>query len=120
MIALSGGFVREALFSLTFPTKIISISMFCISLAKFAVNINEGLMNQFLPSRELRLGDPLSPYLFILCVEYLSLKLSGSSQWKGTKLGGNGPTLSHLFFIDDLLFIGKASPSNAAYWDELL
>ncbi|GLT74509.1 hypothetical protein SLA2020_463010, partial [Shorea laevis] len=120
---LEWGFIKEALLFFNFPPSLISIIMSCISLSKFAVIINGGTTEYFQPSRGLRQGDPLSPYLFILCIEYLSLKIQGdinANGWKGSKLGKSGPVINHLFFADDLIFIGKATMTNASYLEDLL
>ncbi|GKV27995.1 hypothetical protein SLEP1_g37098 [Rubroshorea leprosula] len=59
----------------------------------------------------------------MLCIEFLSIKISEEARndgWNGSKIGKMGPTVSHLFFADDLIFIGKASMDNAVYLDNLL
>ncbi|GKV33503.1 hypothetical protein SLEP1_g42009 [Rubroshorea leprosula] len=85
--------------------------------------VNGGIFESFQPSKGLRQGDPLSPYLFILCLEFLSLHIQQDVQnghWKVAKLGRSGPIISHLFFADDLIFIGKASTANASHLKNLL
>ncbi|GLT37826.1 hypothetical protein SLA2020_121150 [Shorea laevis] len=116
-------FIREALLFFKFPPTLIKIIMSCISSTKFSILINGGISDSFQPSRGIRQGDPLSPYLFMLCVEFLSIKLQNdidSGGWLGSKIGKRGPTISHLFFADDLIFIGKASSANASYLINLL
>ncbi|GLT42706.1 hypothetical protein SLA2020_166920 [Shorea laevis] len=116
-------FIREALLFFKFPPTLIKMIMSCISSTKFSILINGGISDSFQPSRGIRQGDPLSPYLFMLCVEFLSIKLQNdidSGGWLGSKIGKRGPTISHLFFADDLTFIGKATRANASYLINLL
>lgn len=64
----------------------------------------------FLPSWGLRQGDPLSPYLFVLCMEVLSHKIKTAVEerkWQPIMLTRQGPAVSHLFFTDDLYFLGR-------------
>ena len=53
------------------------------------------------PSRGIRQGDPLSPYLFILCIEGLHGLMNQavlSGDIKGISICKYGPRLTHLFF----------------------
>ena len=70
----------------------------------------------FLPSRGLRHGDPLSPYLFFLCLEKLSHWIYTAmemNKWKPIKVSRGGPSISHIFFADDLVFFWEATCDQA-------
>ncbi|KAB2621987.1 hypothetical protein D8674_024169 [Pyrus ussuriensis x Pyrus communis] len=87
----------------------------CISSVKFAVLLNGQAGESFAPSRGLRQGDPLSPYLFILVGEVLSKLIQGAvdqGRLEGVKIGGSGPVISHLFFADDTLLFLRADVKN--------
>ena len=84
----------------------------CISSPTFSVIINGQSFAKFSSSRGIRQGCPLSPYLFVLAVNELSLKLQDALQdnhLTGILLGPNCPPIHSLMFADDLIVCGKAN-----------
>ncbi|GKV02762.1 hypothetical protein SLEP1_g15157 [Rubroshorea leprosula] len=82
--------------------------MSAICNSNVSILLNGERTNSFPPARGICQSDPLSPYIFILCMEFLALTITKASSlgyWKGSKAGRRGPSLSHLFFANDLLFI---------------
>lgn len=64
----------------------------------------------FSPARGLRQGDPLSPYLFVLCIERLCHQIEvavGQGEWKPISLSRGGPKLSHVCFANDIFCLSK-------------
>lgn len=67
------------------------------------------------PSRGLRQGDPLSPYLFLLCAEgfhALIQQVENSGRLQGVSLCREGPKVSNLLFVDDSLLFCHANDSE--------
>jgi hypothetical protein len=66
----------------------------------------------FQPSRGLRQGDPLSPYLFLFVADGLSRILQHEVN-RGAlyelKICRNAPSISHLLFADDTLMFLEAT-----------
>ncbi|XP_028089245.1 uncharacterized protein LOC114289680 [Camellia sinensis] len=112
---LEWGFIRQVLTFFNFPPLWIILIMSCVSTSSIAILFNGGLTDSFTPTRGIRQGNPLSPCLSILCLEYLSItinKACDENLWAPIKLSRGGPQLSHLFFVDDLILFGKATKSN--------
>ena len=116
-------FIKEMLVRINLPTSLIDIVMSCVSTVSASILINRETTDTILPSRGLRQGYPLSPYLFILCMDYLSQLIEAKCEvkhWHPVKVSQNGPAFSHLLFADDLLFFVKADTQNSLAIREVL
>lgn len=108
-------FIQEMLLSFNFPSKLIELIMSCISSVSSTLLFNGGYLKSFRPSRGIRQGDPLSPYLFIICMEFLSHLIErkcDNKSWTPVKTSKNGLPFSHLFFADDLVLFAHANLEN--------
>ncbi|CAL1358518.1 unnamed protein product [Linum trigynum] len=113
---ISWSFLLSTLEAAGFPQEFISLVMACVTTASFQVLWNGSCTEEFKPTRGLRQGCPLSPYLFTLCMERLNHNIKKSvecGKWKPICLSKNGPPLTHLFFADDLVLLAEADANQA-------
>lgn len=97
-------FLDKIMEKLGFHTLWRSLMMQCISLVTYSIRINGKPNVQIVPTRGLCQGDPLSPYLFLLCAKSLSVLIKnvmGMGNMEGIFICRGGPSISHLFFADD-------------------
>ena len=74
-------------------------------------------MESFQPSRGLRQGDPLSPYLFLFVADALSSILQKAVQdnvIEELKISRHAPGISHLLFADDALLFFRANAEKSS------
>jgi hypothetical protein len=113
---VSWDFLQACLTQNGFPPVTVKLIMYCVTSSSLSILWNGRRLSNFTPTTGLRQGDPLSPYLFVLCMEVLSrsiIKSIDDGHWQPVRLSRNGPPLSHLFFADDVLLFAKATKSQA-------
>src|SRR4051812_3450661 len=82
---ISWNFLQETLLQASLPTKLVDLIMHCVTSSSTQILWNGELTEPFRPTRGLRQGCPLSPYLFVLCMERLAhlIQIAVDSQyWK--------------------------------------
>ncbi|CAM0910858.1 unnamed protein product [Alopecurus aequalis] len=120
---LEWSFICSALARKGLHGHFINLVRACITSPTFAVLINGQASDTFVSTRGIRQGCPLSPTLFILAINELSLTLQEALQdnhLTGIKLGPNCPPIHSLLFADDLLVCGDASILEATRIKQLL
>ena len=89
----------------------------------YSVLVNGEPKGNIISTRGIRQGDPLSPYLFLLCSEGLNRLLEHvveRNHIEDVSLCKNGPKISHLFFVDDSLVFCRARVSDVEKIQEIL
>lgn len=108
---LSWPFVRRAMKAVNMPPILINLIMECMKAGKVTVLINGQGSGFLTPTKGLRQGCPMSPYIFILAMEFLT-KLFRLQQQNGhimgLKIARSAPSLTHSMYADDLIIMGAA------------
>ena len=116
-------FLEKMMMRFGFPDVYVRNVMKCVNSASFKLLVNGQPSREFTPSRGLRQGDPLSPFLFIMCAEGLSALLRDAEKKgsiHGIKIARQVDPISHLFFADDSLLFVRASEEEVEHVMDIL
>jgi len=109
-------FLEQMLLALGFHRDWVRFVMSCVTSVSYSILVNGQPTNYFTPSRGLRQGDALSPYLFLMCTEGLAALIDDAVSHNlihGVKVSRAAPSITHLFFADDSLMFMRANLQEA-------
>jgi len=109
---LEWDFLEAMLRKLGFADRWINLLMSCVRTVTYSILLNGQPRGHITPSRGLRQGDVLSPYLFILCTKALSSLIrytENERRISGVPISRGGIWINNLLFADDSLLFCKAN-----------
>ena len=86
--------------------------MLCVKTVTYSILVNGEPKGMITLSRGIGWGDPLSPFLFLLCIEGLTGLINRAAHQgyiKGYSFCRNSPHLTHILFADDSLLFCRAT-----------
>lgn len=113
---LDWSFIRDTLLQMNIPLLLVNIIMECVTTASLKVLWNGEPSDSFKPTRGIRQGDPLSPYLFVMCMERLYQTIEEAivaKKWKPIRASRDDPVLSNLFFANNIILFAEAMVEQA-------
>lgn len=120
---LEWDFIEEVMIHLGFHPIWVEWIMQCVKTVSYSFLINESAQGWVQPQRGIRQGDPMSPYIFILCSEVLSglcRKAQEEKKLQGIRVATNSPRVNHLLFADDTLFFCRTNKRSITTLQRIL
>eukprot|EP00253_Pinus_taeda_P022878 PITA_22878 len=90
-----------------------------IKSSNFSILVNGSPLEPFSPSRGIRQGDPLSPFLFVILMEGLS-RLIRKAKAEGNIRGLHPPATTHQQFMDDTMLHDTPTVKEAKAFKNIL
>jgi hypothetical protein len=112
-------FLEAMMSKLDFDARWTRLVMVCVQSVSYSMVVNGKPVGHLKPTCGIRQGDPISPYLFLLCAESLSSLIQhavNTGVLTGVPTSTRGLRLNHLFFADDNMVFCKA---NSVEWRRL-
>lgn len=120
---VSWDYLKKRMVAMGFTAKWIQWMMLCVTSVTYSISFQGSDIGPIVPKRGLRQGDPLSPYLFLLCVEGLSIALKDAANTNtisGCRICTQAPSITHLLFADDSFLFFRADTDETKAIKDIL
>lgn len=107
-----GNLMKKILNLYSWPSNFIFLLLSCLRNVTYTPIFNGKKCDSFCPERGIKQGDPISPYIFILCIEYLSKLIKDQIQEKDWNPLTFKNKIVGIFHLDDILIFCKANKRN--------
>ena len=117
------GFLKRVMIKLGFAHRWVDWIMSCVTSVRYFVKLNGAQLDSFAPSRGLRQGDPLSPFLFLFVADGISTLLRqgvDADKVEPIRVCPRAPGVSHLLFADDTILFFRADRDHALRIHDIL
>ena len=74
------GFIKQVMEKMGFHEKWVNLIMHCITTVSYSILINGVAYGSIIPIRGLHQGDPISPYIFLLCTYGFSSLINNAAR----------------------------------------
>lgn len=109
-------YLEAVLYKRGFNQHVTRLFMSCITSVNYQITHAGRRFGHISPTRGLRQGDPLSSYLFLICMEGFTALINNYEHRgliQGIKVARHAPSISHMFFADDCYIFCKANSESA-------
>ncbi|XP_062088542.1 uncharacterized protein LOC133795108 [Humulus lupulus] len=115
-------FIEDLLNALNMPSRFVQLVMTCIRSTTYSLLMNGRIQGGFQGAKGLRQGDPLSPLIFVLIMDYLTRSLLHAAQVSKFRYHPLCKSLKliNLCFADDLILLSKGSKQSIRVLSEVL
>lgn len=113
---LEWGFIQNMMNKFGFSQQWIEMVMYFIRSVKYSFIHNGEVFGNLSPERGIRQGDPISPYIYIMCVEGLSAMIRRHEEVgliNECRIAREAPRIPHLLFADDCYLFFTATKVEA-------
>ena len=110
-------FLENLMRKMGFCEKWIRLIMVCVKFVTYSILVNGEPKGMITPTRGIRQGDPLSPFLFLLCTKGLHVLINDAAtlgEITSFSFCRSRPKLTHLLFVDDSLLFCRAAIEKCA------
>lgn len=105
-------YLQGVMLAMGFPRSWVTRVMEYVTSISYSFLVNGHLTSALAPQRGIRQGDPLCPYLFLICAEGLGSLIKQAYRkrmLREIQVARGAPIITHLFFADDSMIFTHAS-----------